>query len=149
MDPDKKSALRLARSLRRHAESVGRMEAYPWCVTCRTLMKANGHDGRGFQRWYCRTCQATTGGRDGYGANHRNVKEIRATLLFEQGHSLREVCKLVGIHIVTAAKYRRSARPSLCRCGRDSKHQGWCWWRYQQSPKRQEFMRQWHSMDKP
>jgi transposase len=66
--------------------------------------------------------------------------------LFAQGHSLRYVMRECGISKVTATAYRKRFFPEgvECQCGKDAKHQGWCKWRYQNSTKRQEFMRRWH-----
>lgn len=125
----------------RRIEGLLRITAAPWCVRCRGKMIENGHDRYSNQRFRCVECRTTTG----YGVSHRSVKRIRAIELFRQGLSLRTVCRIVGLQKATATKYRRSVAACPCPCGQDSKHRGWCWYRYQNSPKRQEFMKRWHS----
>lgn len=129
----------------RQIEGLLASASAPWCVSCREKMCPNGHDRYCNQRWFCEKCGATCGKLRAYGSRTRVVKQLRSVMLFEQGYSLRQVIRIVGITNATASKYRKLAHLPQCKCGQNIKHQGWCWWRYQQSPKRQEFMKRWHS----
>lgn len=66
-----------------------------------------------------------------------------AQTLFLNAKSIRQVAAIVGIARNTAEGIRRrmpNYRNILCACGKPALHRGWCAVRFQQSPKRQEFM---------
>lgn len=87
--------------------------------------------------------------------NKAQVKQIRipekyahAISLFREGFTSRQVCEIVQICKVTANRARQEAikdHDIRCRCGKIAGRQGFCWYTFQQSPKRQEFMAKWHS----
>lgn len=71
----------------------------------------------------------------------------RAVTLYREGKSIREVRALLGLSMTAASKFRKLALENftvVCKCGLLAGHRGWCSWRYQNSPKRQEFMKRWH-----
>jgi transposase-like protein len=126
----------------------------PWCITCRRATHPHGFDRNGFQRWLCDWCSATfsnfyTSEFDYHEGSIRKPRALMASIpLFRQGLSVRAVGDAIGISKHTAMKFRRIALrdyDARCACGRPVGHNGFCWHRYQNSPKRQEFMRRWHS----
>jgi transposase-like protein len=129
----------------------------PWCLPCQTEMVAYGYSSTRAQRWMCPCCTRTLSSTYLSYLDHASPKrEIRkpekyeeAVRLFRAGRSVRSVAHALGIHHMTALRYRNAGvkEDVRCECGESAKHQGWCWWRYQQSPKRQEFMQRWHSKD--
>lgn len=69
-------------------------------------------------------------------------KQVMLIQLFELGYSHRAVSRIVGCNRNTAIRYRRLFVPKAkCPCGKDSKHNGWCKFRFSHSPRRQEYMR--------
>lgn len=116
--------------------------SFPWCIKChRPSVKAE-LTAKGAQRWQCPLCRIRYGEKD---YCERNEKRNLAVRLFNEGLSLRQVCRAVGIVKHTATAYRKLSTRVVCECGRSIDHKGWCWWRLQNSPKRQEFMKRWHS----
>lgn len=73
------------------------------------------------------------------------LSERKAALLLEalgRGESLRAAAKVAGCAKNTAARYiRLYGRGSNCPCGAKSGHNGWCTYRYLQSPARQAFVK--------
>jgi|ERR1041384_183071 transposase-like protein len=126
---------------------------HPVCISCRRSMIAHGYDSRAVPRWRCKpcditVCQFTTRGSYNSAAIRMPDKFMAAREWFRAGHSCRTVARKVGIAKHTAEKYRKFilvAEEIRCPCGQLSTHRGFCWWRYQNSPKRQEFMKRWHS----
>lgn len=125
--------------------------ARPWCVQCREKMKRCGFDRNGGQRWKCGTCNITYGlpqfHKDKLSKPAYKPERLEsARILFLQGYSIRQVMREVGLSKQTAHQYRkRSVTDDIrCQCGASVLHRGWCWWRYKQSPKRQEVVRKWH-----
>src|SRR5580692_5371154 len=72
--------------------------------------------------------------------------------LLRQGFGTRHVAFAVGCNKNTVAGYRRkmlTCRNNLkCPCGQPIGHVAWCSWRYKNSPRRQEFIKQWHNKTK-
>lgn len=69
------------------------------------------------------------------------------------GLSIRRTADVVGASRQTVQVYRQlyaqqladEGRPQPnCQCGRVVGHRGWCTWRYQQSEKRQAFLKGWN-----
>lgn len=134
---------------------VRRIEGgFVFCVGCKGEMKKSGHTSNDVPRWRCTEC-----GANYLGSRKRlarlNGQQIRkpdkyaeAERLFRAGYTTRQVESEVGICKTTANHYRKEALRNYdarCVCGRPAGHKGFCWHRYQNSPKRQEFMKQWHS----
>lgn len=64
--------------------------------------------------------------------------------LLREGKSVRQVALAVGCVKNTVTRYRRVLNVSArCGCGQDSRHNGWCAWRYNESVERQRWMRVW------
>jgi len=71
------------------------------------------------------------------------------------GNSIRHTAKLIGaskntvkkfFHIFSAILQTSGKGELLCKCGKPIiDHKGWCVYRYKKSPKRQAFMKRWHS----
>lgn len=126
--------------------------ANPWCVQCHEKMKKSGFDRYGGQRWKCEPCKVLYGYPQMIKDKHskgiqKPAKFAQAKQLFIEGYSIRQVMRMVGLAKATANSYRQYVAKSVdlrCPCGQPSIHQAWCWWRYQQSPGRQEFMQKWH-----
>lgn len=91
-----------------------------------------------------------TNPRNKYTRNmYKNNKVMVALPLLRDGKSIREVSRILGMSKVTIAKFAdrllENGVELICKCGRPIKtHKGFCSYRFQQSIKRQEFMRQWH-----
>lgn len=148
------SVLEQAERLLRKAQRLIEAESFPWCCACRFRMNRHGVTRSGDLRWCCVKCGVSTltqgihltpGWRTG--SLNRPDKYERAAALFREGRSVRDVMKAVGVAQATATKYRTLALKDCdarCKCGQAVGHIGWCWWRYEQSPLRQEFMRKWH-----
>ncbi len=73
--------------------------------------------------------------------------------LMRAAHSIKGAARIVGCANNTAMAYREAVIashedldgvPPKCPCGQNSGHRGWCSHRYSNSPRRQEFMRNWH-----
>lgn len=75
------------------------------------------------------------------------------------GHSMRSVARQTGVNKTTVWRLRTyideavadaAYDPTLgistpkCPCGQDSRHRGWCSWRFSKSKARKAFMREWH-----
>lgn len=132
------------------------LEENPWCVKCRKRTKAYGVTRDAVQRWMCNWCSVSFLGTrvskssivGEYPDMVRKVAKLdEAIPLFRSGCSTREVMKRIGVSNGTANKFRRIALKDFnarCKCGEQAGHRGWCYWRFQHSPKRQEFMKQWH-----
>lgn len=68
-------------------------------------------------------------------------KQVMVIQLLDMGYSRRAVARIAGCTSNTAVRYGRIYVPySKCPCGKDSKHQGWCKFRFSHSPSRQAFM---------
>lgn len=68
--------------------------------------------------------------------------------LAESGFSLREISRSVGRSKGAVMRYARDIdRPALCKCGKPNGHQGWCNERLARSPKRKEYLDQFHKPD--
>lgn len=102
-------------------------------------MRKFGRDRTGKQRWNCAQCQFTIGNTC---VDRLAGKRLKAVILFQQGMSVRRVASSLQIAKDTARTYRPTGS-FLCACGRDSKHQGWCSWRFQQSEGRRAWHRKW------
>lgn len=126
----------------------------PWCMKCRKRTKAFGVTRDAVQRWMCNWCSTTFSGSrpkttsGEYPDFVRKVDKLDESIpLFRDGRSTRDVMRIVGISNATANKFRRIALKDFdarCKCGEPAGHRGWCWWRFQNHPKRQEFMKRWH-----
>lgn len=79
----------------------------------------------------------------------RGGKLHKISCLLQTGISNREVARQTGASTITIAKVRAELEkltgPILCPCGTHSIHQGWCSWRFKQSPKRQAVMKRLHA----
>lgn len=126
----------------------------PWCIPCREATRPYGKDTNDVQRWLCMWCSSVFSGHyqsefDIIEGSIRKSKALQAAIpLFRQGLTIRDVGVRVGIAKATATKFRRIALrdyDARCKCGGVAGHRGFCWWRFQNSPKRQEFMKRWHS----
>lgn len=127
----------------------------PWCLSCQIEMGAYGYSRTRAHRWMCNSCTRTLSsvylGTYDYGFQKRQIRKPekyqQAVDLFRQGYSVRKVAVKLNIQPMTAMRYRDLGikEEVRCPCGGDARHQGWCRWRYQQSPRRQEFMERWHS----
>ena len=64
---------------------------------------------------------------------------------FHSGISIRQAEIQSGVSKETVLTifrdYEKRFGPRLCVCGKDAKHQGWCWFRFKQSEARQAFMK--------
>ena len=130
------------------------LEDNPWCVKCRRVTKASGVDRYLIQRWMCTRCFTSfLGSRLSKRiiAGEQVIRKVeqleRAIPLFRDGVSIRRVMRIVGISNATANKFRQIALADYdarCACGEAAGHRGWCSDRYQNSQRRQEFMRRWH-----
>lgn len=69
------------------------------------------------------------------------------------GNGIRKTAKIVGVskntvkkfyRILLAIRFKAGMGDILCPCGDHIGHQGWCTYRYSQSPERQKFMRDWN-----
>lgn len=126
----------------------------PWCIKCHSTTRSYGHDRNGFRRWMCYSCSVVFSNQylsefDIIEGSIRKAHALAAAIpLFQQGLTVRTVGDLVGVSKHTAMKFRRIAMRQAdcrCKCGQSAGHRGFCWWRYQNSSKRQEFMKRWHS----
>lgn len=127
----------------------------PWCLKCKTRMGAAGLTANKIQRWRCRGCCFTVtetyqSGRWGRMLlTHRKPDKFAAAMiLFKAGLSGRQVEKILHVSKVIAMRYRKVAIEKFdcrCQCGKVVGHNGFCSLRYKNSPKRQEFMRRWHT----
>jgi hypothetical protein len=65
--------------------------------------------------------------------------------LFNDGFSIREISKKLGISKITVQKYKKiwfpRGRPQLCKCGQLVEHTGWCSYRVQKSEPRKKFLK--------
>lgn len=92
----------------------------------------------------------TVAGSDGRAIRNPSKYES-AKALFIQGASVRHVKQVVGLSMTTVNRYRKMAlegQEIFCECGNKAGHRGWCAPRYQRSPKRQEWMKQWNGSRK-
>jgi predicted Zn-ribbon and HTH transcriptional regulator len=72
-------------------------------------------------------------------------KQVALEKCFREGRSVRQAERLVGVSRgAVQAHYRTFGERPLCRCGESSGHRGWCKYRFEESPKRQRFMQEWH-----
>lgn len=117
----------------------------PMCVTCHNVCIMSGVDRNGRQRWRCRTCDFSFLGSGEVNQIKKEKREL-AVSLFRSAKSVRQVAAEVGISTQTAQKIRDEEikEPILCPCGKDAKRQGWCKFRYEQSPARQAVMEKVH-----
>ena len=90
------------------------------------------------------------------------LKDEKAELVCEflvlKGYSIREAARRAGVHQKTVMRMVKDINiglaedgepPLSCSCGKELvKHKGWCSDRYKRSPKRQAFMKRWHSKGK-
>ena len=103
------------------------------------------------------------GYRLGWGAKtyFRGIQYIRKGMYYKEGRLAkiikliifgkgnREIRRITGAHTTTIAKVRLVLRIKKlhirnCPCGQPATHRGWCFYRFQKSTKRQEFMERWH-----
>lgn len=75
--------------------------------------------------------------------NEAKRRQIEAGL--DEGLSICAVSRLSGCCVATVRRYirLRGGKRGKCGCGDDPSHQGWCWYRYKQSPERQAFIATW------
>ena len=94
------------------------------------------------------------GATRGMYARGNKLENIRNSLL--SGNGIRKTARILGVSKCTVGKClklllasRRDAGAGdiMCRCGQASTHQGWCWYRFKESPKRQQFMKRWHGQN--
>lgn len=63
--------------------------------------------------------------------------------LFLLGYSHRQIESATGISKATIVRYAKEFQAGAsCPCGGKAGHRGWCWWRYEFSPSRGEWMRE-------
>lgn len=108
-------------------------------------IKLFGHHRNATQRLRCISCGKTLSCQR---VNNFLVGEQKTALrkCFESGMSIRASARAVGVRRNTAWTYYKLWNISaLCGCGKPATHRGWCAVRFDQSPKRQEFMKQWRA----
>lgn len=77
--------------------------------------------------------------------HYKKVQLEIASVLLCQGMGVRQVAKEAALCKETVCQLRRRILLQVllkCPCGRDAGHNGWCLYRYQQSFKRQKWMRE-------
>lgn len=74
------------------------------------------------------------------------AKQALLRRLLADGESVRKIARAVGCAKPTVGRYAKLYRvPVLCPCGKDSRHNGWCSWRYLRSPARQAWIQSYHA----
>jgi len=116
----------------------------PRCPGCGGKPTKFGTERRGRQRWFCRRCSRhfQDGAKCEKGGNN-SLPHGRAVLLVEalmQGCSYRQAAARASCSKITAQHWAKSLAIDYCGCGRP-RHNGWCSWRFAQSPNRQEWIR--------
>lgn len=126
------------------------------CPKCMGYVKLYGKTVRGKQRYSClsRDCagwqKPFVYARAKVGNNRlpdEKAKIVKQILL--GGISIRWTVRLTGVSKQTVRRIERQLRlegeKRVCPCGLDAKHQGWCSFRFRQSPARQSFMKRWRA----
>jgi len=114
------------------------------CAACGSgWMIRFGHDRKGQQRLRCRRCGSTVTLCSLRGGNRLSPeKEDALADALGRGLTIRSAARAAGVAKATAFRYAEVLnRPAHCPCGGPVTHQGWCWWRIQQSPARQAYLR--------
>ena len=109
-----------------------------------TNIQLYGKTRGGSQRYRCKLCgKCFTWGRPA--VYHRSGKFDAVKLLVIEGKSNRAIQRELGISKHTVARYRFFIEAEFgigrCPCGLPATHQGWCSYRYDNSPKRQAVMK--------
>src|SRR5271156_5619045 len=119
------------------------------CVRCGRSLRKFGHRGDGLQRFQCPACLTVIcePHQKYYFTPKQIVKLFKA---WRQGLVVKEAGSASGIKsTITIRKYfaafRQEFGDSFCPCGKNALHRGWCSYRLQKSPKRQAFLKSWHT----
>lgn len=81
-----------------------------------------------------------------YQRNGKLQKVIDSIL---SGNGIKKTARNVGVSTWLASKvYHELSKKTgiYCKCGQEITHRGWCHYRYIESPKRQEFIKNWGSV---
>lgn len=76
------------------------------------------------------------------GTNHiGEVRGLVERLLMTPGHTIRQVAKEAKVAKHTVNEIAKKLERPACPCGREVEHRGWCKFRFENSPKRQELLK--------
>lgn len=117
----------------------------PACRFCGGTTKRFGRTETGYQRYRCRSCSRVMSDspRPQRGGNRLKAeKEAKLRELLAAGWSIRSAAAAAGVSKRTAELRAREIQ-ATCPCGQPARHRGWCSWRFQRSPRRQEFLERW------
>ena len=112
--------------------------------TCRWVK--SGHTRSGQQRLRCESCSDSHYKYEGEKPETKTDRKRRliAEALAVPGTTARSIEKALGISNASIRRMMKQVERPACPCGAPAGHCGWCSYRFEQSPARQKFIKEWH-----